>query len=295
MTVAATGPLTLWSGTVRGATFAERLDAAVAGGFSAVSMFPTDYREALSAGLTPADMRSMMDDRGVRVAALDPYSRWLPDWRPPDGVSAQNLALLDMDERELLTAAESLGVEAVSVVEPFGVVRPLDLLVEAFAAVCDRAAESGLRVQLEFIPFTGIKTLAAAWDIVRLADRPNGGIVFDVWHFLRGDPDEALLRRIPGDRIFAVQVCDGRSEPMESPVQDALRHRLLPGEGDWDVTGLVRLLRRRPETAVFGIEVFSEELWALPAAEIGRVAGASLRRVLCEAWGDAPAGAAPPG
>jgi sugar phosphate isomerase/epimerase len=273
-------PLILWSGTVRGASYADLLAAATAGGFGAVSMFPADYRAARAAGLSDADMRAAAADRGVRVAVLDPYARWLPRWAPPAGARPEHIELVATEEHELFAMAEALRVDSVSVVEPFGAEYPLEELVESFAALCDRAAERGLRIQLEFVPFTGVRDLAAAWDVVRLADRPNGGLLVDVWHYFRGRPDAGLLARIPGERIHAVQVCDAAAEPVGTLARDSLRHRRLPGEGELDVVGLLSLLMGKPGLGAIGLEVFSEELWRLPPDEIGRRGGVALRRTL---------------
>ena len=97
-------------------------------------------------------------------------------------------------------------------------------------------------MHLEFTPVPPIGSLATAWEIVRDADRPNGGILFDTWHFFRGQPDLELLATIPGDRIFSVQFSDGAAEIRESLVKDTYRHRMLPGEGVFDLAGVIDTL-----------------------------------------------------
>lgn len=67
------GDLVLCSGTLRrGVGFAERLDAAVAGGFRGISLWGHDYRAARAEGLSDADLVHMLDDHGLAVAELDP-------------------------------------------------------------------------------------------------------------------------------------------------------------------------------------------------------------------------------
>ena len=60
----------------------------------------------------------------------------------------------------------------------------------------DRAALIGLDVHLEFVPMTVVSDIAIAWDMVRNADRPNGGMLFDTWHFFRGTPDFGVLAQV---------------------------------------------------------------------------------------------------
>jgi 4-hydroxyphenylpyruvate dioxygenase len=44
----------------------------------------------------------------------------------------------------------------------------------------------------------GIHNQGTAWEIASGASAPNSGIVQDVWHYMRGDPDDALLSHVPG-------------------------------------------------------------------------------------------------
>ena len=61
-------------------------------------------------------------------------------------------------------------------------------------------------MNLEFVPFFGIDTLEAAWEIVSGANAANGGIMFDTWHHRRSGSTDAFLATIPGARITGVQV-----------------------------------------------------------------------------------------
>ncbi|MBC8092362.1 MAG: sugar phosphate isomerase/epimerase [Pseudonocardia sp.] len=258
----------------------QRLDAAAKGGFSSVSMFPVDEVAARAEGLSHSDMRSLMADRGVTVAVLDPFCQWVPQWRPPPQMSRADLAFMDFDETAFLTAAQGLGVESVSVIEVFGQSFPVDALIESFAGFCDRAAERGLRVHLEFMPFSGIPDLATGWEIVSTADRPNGGLVLDLWHYFRGRPDNALLATIPGEKIYVVQVCDADSEVRGTLLDDSMHHRKLPGQGSFDIIAVLRILAGTGGLGSVGAEVFSDELAALGPDAAARRAGNSLHSVL---------------
>lgn len=270
------GPeLGFWAGTTFPLGLAARLEAAAAGGFTTVSVFPTDCAE-----LGAEEVRRLVADHGLRVSALDPYTRWVPRWAPPDELVADYMGLVGTPEDDFFAMAEAVGARSLTALEVFGAEFPLDALVERFGSLCDRAARSGLRVHLEFTPLGGIPDLATGWAIVDGAGRANGGLAFDTWHYLRGRPDDALLDRIPGDRIFVVQVSDAPARAEAPLPEDTMHHRRLPGEGDWDLTGLLRRLQRKPDIGEFGIEVLSDALWQLPPAEIGRRCGRTLRQAL---------------
>ena len=67
-------------------------------------------------------------------------------------------------------------------------------------------------------------------------------------------------------------------------MDETLHRRLLPGDGDIDLVGIFRRLRDGGCKAPFGVEIFSDELAALPFAEAARRAGDATRRVLAAAF-----------
>ena len=98
-------------------------------------------------------------------------------------------------------------------------------------------------VGIEWLPYTNIATAADAQAIVEAAGRANGGYCADIWHHRRGADDDALIRALPGERVFAVQMDDGPRRPqLDDYKQDCLANRVPPGEGEFDCVGFVRLL-----------------------------------------------------
>ena len=52
-----------------------------------------------------------------------------------------------------------------------------------------------------------------------------------------------MIRALPGDRVFAVQMNDGPRRPqLDDYKQDCMVNRVPPGEGEFDCVGFVRLL-----------------------------------------------------
>ncbi|HEX5193227.1 MAG TPA: sugar phosphate isomerase/epimerase [Solirubrobacteraceae bacterium] len=286
--MAATAPdACLWGATLAFGSPADRVQAAVAGGFATTTMFPHDYRRARETGLCDDDILALHRDADVRLRTLDPFARWVPRWEPPADADPDRLALVSCGEEEFFDIAQRLRIETMTAIEPFGARHAPADLASAFGDLCDRAAGQGMLVHLEFTPFSGIPDLAAAWDVVRAADRANGGLVFDTWHYFRGRRDDALLREIPGDRIFAVQINDAAASPRDPLIVDTWRFRRLPGDGDFDLAAVLEILAAKPGIGPPGIEVLSEELWLQPPAEIGRRGGAALAAALAPLtpWG----------
>jgi sugar phosphate isomerase/epimerase len=278
----AAGDTVLCSGTLgTGISFRERLGAAKAGGFTGISLWGRDYQVAREEGLSDLDIRLLLADHGLSVAELDPCWSWLPGafevHIPPE---LDQERIFGFGERELFAMAQGVGARSLNAVDVFGGSWSLDEAAAAFAGLCDRAADHGLVVHLEFLPWSRIPDLATAWRVVRSADRPNGGIMLDAWHYFRSKPDGALLRSIPGTSILGVQLSDAPAVPEPEPLHATLHQRLLPGEGALALPTLLADLRETGTTAPLGVEVFSDVLHALPPEEAGRLAGTSLRDLL---------------
>jgi sugar phosphate isomerase/epimerase len=251
--------LTLWAASVKALDFDERIRAARAGGFTATSLFPFEVRQAEQAGIGMRELRERFESAGVRIAVVDPLARWLPTWTRPQ-LPPGDPALGDFEPEALFAMSEALGADLLSVLALFDPPVEPAAGAAAFAALCDHAAEHGLRLQLEFIPGTGIPDLASAWEIVRLADRSNGGLLLDSWHFFRSAPDFELLASIPAERIFALQLEDAPLRAAADVAHESLHARLLPGEGELELARFLDAMPGAEPPTLSGPEVFSDEL-----------------------------------
>lgn len=277
--------LVLCSGTLaRGTPFVTRLEAAVAGGFTGISLWGRDLAAARAEGWRDADLPPMLADHGLAVAELDPAWWWLPGAAdvhvPPEHDPFDVFA---HGEADLFAMADLLGARSLNAVDVFGGDFTTAQAAESFAGLCDRAADHGLVVHLEFLPWTRVPDVRTAWEVARLADRPNGGIAVDSWHFFRGDPDLAALAAVPGERILGVQLDDAPADPEADLVTATLHDRLLPGAGALDLSGLLGVLDGAGCVAPIGVEVFSDDLHALDPIEAARRAGDATRRLLAGA------------
>jgi sugar phosphate isomerase/epimerase len=253
-----------------GTPLTERIDVAAAAGFAGLGLRPRDRQEALAAGETDATLRARLAERGVEVVEIEV----LRDW----GVGEERAREFEESLYELVDALGGTYLIAVGEIDGDAAT-----VARRFAAVCDRAAEHGLRVAIEFVPYTTIPDAGSAWEIVERADRPNGGLLVDPWHWFRGRPDRALLEPVPPERIFAVHFDDAEAEPLGSLVEDTRHHRRLPGEGAFDLGGFVQMLDAHGVRVPYSVEVLSDELHARPAADCARAAAETTRAVLSEA------------
>jgi sugar phosphate isomerase/epimerase len=274
--------LVLCSGTLRrGIPFAERLSAASGAEFAAVSLWGRDYAAARAEGLSDSDMRSMLADHGLVVAELDPAWWWLPGASDIHiGPELDGEDVFRFGEAELFAMADALGARSVNAVDVFGGSWDTDAAAEAFAGLCARAAEHDLLVHIEWLPWSRIPDLATALQIVQLAGQPNGGLNIDAWHLVRSGNRIDQLREVPGQLILGIQLDDGPAEPEPDLVEATLHHREIPGDGEFDLSGIVAALFGTGMTAPIGVEVFSDPLHERPADEAAQAAARATRSVV---------------
>jgi sugar phosphate isomerase/epimerase len=270
------GGYTLWAGTVGFTSpLAERFAAAAATGCRQATLSPPDVLRAARDGTTAAEIGRQARDLGLDLV-IDPVMNWYPDREP----SPSRFAGVSTDDA--LRMCEALGVTSLSAIATASSDVPGPELAGYFGRLCDRAAGFGARVHLEFIPFTIVRTLRIAWDLVRAAGRPNGGMVFDTWHFFRGEPEFEVLAGIPGDRIFCVQLDDAPAVPRGS-LREETSHRLLPGDGALDLVAAIRALHRIGALHWVGPEVISPDLAALPVLDAATLAIDRTRAIVAAA------------
>ena len=281
----ALGPddLVLCAGTVPATDVAERVDVAAFTGYRGVGLRSGDCLQVWEEG-SLGTLRTGLAARGLEIGELDGMTHWAPRHHAP-GHEATGQPGGRLRERHdaLWRVAEEVGARTLNVIEMDPETGPDDEMAEAFAVLCERAAGLGMLVQLEPLPWTGIPDLAAAARIVRLADRPNGGLCVDTWHLLRSGQGPADLTAELTGLVTGVQVNDARAVPGGDLLEETQHHRLLPGAGDAQVARVLATLRDACCEAPVGVEVMSDELARLPAVTAATLAAEATRAVLAEA------------
>ena len=278
--------LVLCGATIGSINFEDLLTAAKTGSFDAISLMAVFYEDARSRGLSIKDMQLMLNDNGLVVAEVDALLSWLPGAAPDKNASEYEKISYSKSEDLFFEIADSFEARSMNIAQAWGPSFPVERTSEAFATLCDRAQEHNLLVSLEFLPWSGIPNLDSAFNIIKAADKSNGGLMIDTWHHHRsgGDPEDLL--KISGDKIISIQLNGVSKDPWEDIVEETISARLLPDEGENDVIGFVKNLDQIKSKAPIGIEIFSKELYKLPKEEIGRITGNSLSKIVKKARED---------
>ncbi|SNR54610.1 bifunctional sugar phosphate isomerase/epimerase/4-hydroxyphenylpyruvate dioxygenase family protein [Puniceibacterium sediminis] len=246
------------SGTLR-----EKLEAIAAAGFDGVEIFEQDF--IVDEG-SPRDVGNMIRDHGLDITLFQPFRDFEGLPVGPLRTKAFDRALRKFD------LMQELGTDLVlfcSSCHPESL-GGIDRAADDFSELGALAAARGIRVGYEALAWgRHVNDHRDAWEIVRRADHPNIGLILDSFHTLGRGIDPETIRRIPGDRIFFVQLADAPKIDMDLLYWS--RHfRNMPGEGDLDVTGFMQAVMATGYSGPISLEIFNDQFRGGRPAAVAR-------------------------
>ena len=275
------GPLVMPFANVMNLPYPEKLRATQLAGFGGLSLHPHEVRKIVASGISTTEMLRMAKDHGVMIVRLDPLTAWNPSWLP-DNMPPEYVPGHDIPSQEFFNLCENLHCTYASLNASFPADRlRFNEIVDYYAATCRLGAEYGVTCDLENLPMWGVATLKQSWDIVRAAGQSNGGLVYDILHYIRSNSDIETLRSIPGNQIHVVQLNDGPLQLAEGvSLQENCFDRLWPGEGEFPLIEVLRVLGQIEGLNQVNPEVFSPRNKGKTAEEIARLSSESIRKIL---------------
>ncbi len=118
-------------------------------------------------------------------------------------------------------------------------------LIDTYAELCDLAMSYGMSVALEFPSFSRLNNLRETADVVRAANKPNGGILVDVLYMHMSKISLNELDTMPSEWFNHIHVCDMLPQvpdTLSGMIQIARNSRLYPGEGCIDLEAIIERL-----------------------------------------------------
>ncbi len=148
--------------------------------------------------------------------------------RPPD----PGFTLDDRLQRFMETAAR-LGAGQVLVA---GNDDNLQRSADNLAILAAAGRPFGLTMNLEPMPWTQLRNIAAAQALIAASGREDIGILVDALHFWRAGESLAALSSLPAHHLNYMQLCDGAAQRPESEqelIRQARSARNVPGKAVW--------------------------------------------------------------
>jgi len=252
-----------------GGSMREKLSAVALAGFRHVELF---YEDLLDCVETPRGVARMVDDLGLSVGTLLPLRDFeipVPASATPAWINAGKLLDTACElNANLVVACSSTRHEAIS--------NP-DRVANDMASLADRALKQGLRIGFEALPWaTHIRNVEQAACVVRLANRPNLGLVLDNFHLAWMGEGPETIRQLSPQEIALVQVADARLIQGMDVKMLSRNFRCFPGQGELPVHAFYDAVRSIGYTGRFSLEVFNPGFKARPAQEICHMAMQSI-------------------
>ncbi|WP_326807298.1 sugar phosphate isomerase/epimerase and 4-hydroxyphenylpyruvate domain-containing protein [Streptomyces sp. NBC_01775] len=250
-------------------SLSEKLGAVAAAGFDGVEIFENDL---LASPLSPEEVRKRAADLGLSIDLYQPFR----DFEAvPEEVLRSNLRRAE----QKFSVMERLGADMMLVCSS---VSPASADDDGLAAgqlrrLAQRAEAHGIRLAYEALAWgRHVSTYDHAWRIVELADHPALGTCLDSFHILSRGSDPQGIERIPGEKIFFLQLADAPRMAMDV-LQWSRHYRCFPGQGGFDVAGLVEAALRAGYTGPLSLEVFND---VFRQADASRTAVDAMRSLL---------------
>jgi len=236
--------------------FEKRVEVAAGAGYRGLGLLHADL-VAVSKRLGLKEMRRILDANGMHHVELE----FLSDWYAQGRARAES----DIVRKDLLEAAKALRARCIKIspgtdeAKLNNLALEMPSMIESFAALSREAAEYGTSIALEIMPFSNVRTLPAALELVSTDPQPNGGLYIDIWHMARGGIDYTEVAKIPLQHIKAVELDDADRDVVGTLLDDTRYHRRLCGEGIFDIPAFLRAIDETGYRGPYAVEILSLE------------------------------------
>jgi len=257
---------------VLGTSAEETVDAAAAAGFGAVGIricarrpgAPYSAKPLVGDPAAAKALRQRAADRGIRLSNVSAY-QFYPD------VTWEQVA-------PVIEATHALGAPTI-VANGFD--PDLARFSATFARYCEAASAAGIRVALEFLPYSGVRNLDAAMQVIARSGADNAGVLLDALHLERSGGTPRDIAGVPPEQIVFAQLCDAKRmagpQSDEALLKEARTARLPAGEGELPLFDFLDALPARLEIEY---EVARSDLADRTPMEKARAAAADALRFM---------------
>jgi len=231
-------------------TLTDKLHGIAEAGFDGVEIFEPDLVASRS---SPEEIVALADRLGLSLDLYQPF-------RDAEGVTEELFLQVLHRARSKFRLMQRLGIDTMLVCSNVATATVDDDLVSAsqLRRLGDEAEAHGVRLAYEALAWGRfVDDYRRAWRIVELADHPAVGVCLDSFHILSRGHEPADIERIPGEKIFFLQLAD--APPLTMDVLSWSRHhRLFPGEGTFDLPRFVGHVLAAGYTGPISLEVFND-------------------------------------
>lgn len=157
-------------------------------GFKGMGFWHSDIEHILQT-YTLTEMKQILDDNGIEHIELEFIMEWFTD--------GERRQAADRSRDLLMRTAEAIGARHIKIGDLSGDTAPMDRLIEEYSRLCDEGAERGTNIIFEMIPGMVAGTLDEAMTMIEGANKSNGGLMVDMWHFATLEVPNSTTAALP--------------------------------------------------------------------------------------------------
>jgi sugar phosphate isomerase/epimerase len=223
------------------------LEAAADAGFRGIALDWFSLRAAERAGTDASAVARRVRDLGLVVTDLSAL-----------GLGAD----ASTDERVSASMARRCAALGIPLCALVLTVPPSPDLDDRVSRVADVFAASGVRLALEFVPYTEVRTLAEARAVCERIGYERIGVLVDTWHLARSGASPSDVADLAPHELACVQLADAAPVAAVDLPDESRRSRLQPGEGSLDFAAVAAALTKAGYEGPLGLEVLDSRLAA---------------------------------
>lgn len=251
------------------------VELAAKAGYDAIEPWVRDIQKYSEEGGSLKDLKERIRDLGLTVESAIAFSPWIVD--DPD----QRQKGLEQAKREMDLLRQIGGIRIAA--PPSGATKGelLDLKTVAgrYRTLLELGDEMGVTPELEVWGFSrNLHLLGQSIFVMIEAGHPKACLLPDVYHVYRGGSSFEGLRLLGGTAVPVMHLNDYPSQPGREELKDA--DRVYPGDGAAPWGFLIPELKRINPNMVLSLELFSRDLWELPAEVVARTGLEKMKTVV---------------
>jgi sugar phosphate isomerase/epimerase len=274
------GRLALHTWTIDTTPLEGALAVARDAGFDAVELRRVDFVRGHERGMSNGQVLDLIQAAQIPVCTLGGEHGWL------FATGAESTRLFDVLEETCENAVVLNCPLVMTAPGPFS--GDKGDAIENLKRGADICGKYGLTLAIEFnAPHDVINSIATLREILNGADRPNAGMLLDVYHLERSGAGGRGFADVAPSEIAAFQFCDAPPAPVAAGVKRPT-DRLPPGQGIVRWHEVLSLLAEKGYGGYLSYEAPNPVQWERPALDVAREGLAAMRALMTEARAKAP-------
>jgi len=262
--------------TIRGQKlgFRKELEVAARAGFRSVEIWISTLQEYLKEGHTPAEVKRLSGDLGLRFENAIGFASWITD-----DAETRRKGLSQMEaEMHLLKEAGCERIAAPPVGATTGNLLDLNVVAERYRAILEIGERTGVVPQLELWGAArNLSRLSEVLYVATEAAHPSARLLLDVYHLYKGGSGHKQLAYVGKPLLEIFHMNDYPAAPDRNTITDA--DRVYTGDGIAPLRQVLQDIRNRDRPLIISLELFNKSYYSQDALEVARTGLQKMRQI----------------